>query len=168
MDAHTRWFNRVTGGASGRSAGAAADVSSATLNRQLARGALTPDMVIAIARGYGRSPVTALVETGYLTFDEAHHLDVVDSARLLSDQQLVRELARRVDDNEAAWQGTFDDVVDEATSPDNVVDLGARSNTGDEETRWAARQSDVPSPGEALHKHLDGLGEESQLGPDDD
>lgn len=116
MEQHTRWFRTITGNDSGRAAAAKSGMSVATVNRQLAREELSAEMVIAIARGYGQSPVTALVETGYLEAGEANNFDMVDSPRLLTDQQLIRELARRVDSNEDAWAGTFDEVVESSAT----------------------------------------------------
>lgn len=114
MKSHEVWFKTVTDGASGRAAALAAGVSVATLNRQLARGEIDPAHVIAIARAYGADPAEALAITGYLTPAEAAPLGPVAAMRLATDQALIRELARRIDSNAAAWSGTFGDVLDSA------------------------------------------------------
>lgn len=114
MNTHVVWFNTTTGGASGRAAALAAEIPVATLNRQLGRGEIDAGHVIAIARAYGQPPAEALAATGYLTAAEAGGR--ADALRLASDRALIREIARRIDANAAAWAGTFDEVVDGATA----------------------------------------------------
>lgn len=114
MKPHENWFSRTTGNASGRAAADRAGIPPATLNRQLSRGHLTAETVIAIARGYDVHPVGALVATGYLTEDEGLSSPVEELAHLMSDQALLRILAMRIDDNPNAWAGTFDEVLSDA------------------------------------------------------
>lgn len=187
MSTQEEWVSAVSGGASRRQVAADIGMPQSTYNRQANAGRFDAETVIAIARTYGIEPVSALAKLGFLTTDEAVKMDLHDAVRLLTDQQLVRELARRVDDNEAAWQGTFDDVVDDATrdltsgqpvtigTDDNIVTIdgkleAARSSgiTGDDDVDepWAARKSNAPSPGRARRDALDAAGEESQ-DPDD-
>lgn len=113
MTAHETWFARTTENASGRAAADLAGLPPATLNRQLGRGHLAAETVIAIARAYGAHPVGALVATGYLTPEEGGTLPTAEAAQLMSDQALIREVAYRVDSNPAAWTGTFDEVINE-------------------------------------------------------
>lgn len=128
MKPHENWFSRTTGNASGRAAADRAGIPPATLNRQLSRGHLTAETVIAIARGYDVHPVGALVATGYLTEDEGLSSPVEELAHLMSDQALLRILAMRIDDNPNAWAGTFDEVLSDG--PDvNELEARRRSNT---------------------------------------
>lgn len=117
MSNHNKWFTETTGNASGRAAAELAGIPPATLNRQLAKGELAAEFVIAIARAYKTSPVTALVATGFITLDEVDGTSLGDALRFASDQDLVRELAHRIDDEPTHWEGTFDDVVDRSASP---------------------------------------------------
>lgn len=112
MKTHMQWLTRLTAGDSGRTIAQKAGASVATINRQIGKEEVTAENVIAIARGYGQSPVEALAQTGYLTADEASGLPRESLADLLTDQELIRALALRVDDNEDAWEGTFTEVVD--------------------------------------------------------
>lgn len=115
MRDHNEWFRRTTNDASGRTAAAAAGIPIATLNRQLAKNHLSPEFVIAIARAYETRPVAALVQTGYLETSETGSMSADEVAELLSDQDLIRIMAYRVNADEAAWAGTFDEVIEEAT-----------------------------------------------------
>lgn len=93
---HLKWVKRLTRNASGRTIANQSRIPVATLNRQINKGIFTAEAVIAIARGYGESPVEALVATGYITSEEVTGVDEVSAPRLLTSQQLVQELARRI------------------------------------------------------------------------
>nr|DAW72259.1 MAG TPA: repressor protein CI [Caudoviricetes sp.] len=93
---HLKWVKRLTGNASGRTIANQSGIPVATLNRQINKGIFTAEVVIAIARGYGESPVEALVATGYITSKEVTGVDEVSAPQLLTSQQLVQELARRI------------------------------------------------------------------------
>lgn len=118
MTAHEKWLNVISGGASRRQVAVRAGLSQSTFNRQANAGRFDAETVIAVAKGYDGSPVAALVETGYLAPEDAG-LDADDMIKLLTNQQLVRELARRVDDNADAWAGTFDVVVEDARAEES-------------------------------------------------
>lgn len=110
MESHKNWFNRVTNGESGRSAAMKAGVSTSTLNRQLSKGEITAEYVIALARAFGESPSMALVATGYLKLDEVSSVDELEAVRSLDDQSLIRELAFRIDADPTAWFSTFGEL----------------------------------------------------------
>lgn len=139
MTNHKEWFDRITNYASGRAAGAAAEIPIATLNRQLGKGELSAEFVIALARAYGVSPTASLVQTGYLNPDEASDLTVAEMAELLTDQDIIRIMAFRINNNPEAWEGTFDEVIDSAEAPSgNVVQLNRPPATPDDEEIAAA------------------------------
>lgn len=115
MTDHTEWFNRITNNASGRTAATAAGIPIATLNRQIGRNEISAENVIAIARAYGARPVAALVQTGYLEPSEAGDVTIAEVAELLSDQDMIRIMAYRINKDESAWEGTFDEVIESAT-----------------------------------------------------
>lgn len=112
MKNHTRWFNQLTNNASGRAAADRAGFNPATLNRQLKRNELATEVVIQLARAYGRPPVRALLETGYLRIEETGTLTRAELAAALSDQELIAQIARRIDDDPSHWEGTFDEVIE--------------------------------------------------------
>lgn len=117
MTEHKEWFEKLTQNASGRAAADLANISPATMNRQLARNALSAETVIALARAYGRSPVRALLETGYLLPEETGMPSPEELLRSLSDQQVIADVARRIDSEPAHWVGTFDEVVERGSAP---------------------------------------------------
>lgn len=118
---HVDWFNRITGNASGREAASKAHVTISTLNRQLSAGRLSAEYVIEISRAYGVSPVKGLAATGYITHEEATGVSAAASADLLSDPDLIRSLAYRINADPEAWFGTFGELADEEAE---VIDLG--------------------------------------------
>lgn len=110
---HSDWFNRLTDGASGNAAAAKSEISVASLNRHLANGRLTAEEVIALSRAYGESPVKGLAATDHITHEEAIGMSVTASADLLSDPDLIRTLAYRINADPEAWFGTFGELSDE-------------------------------------------------------
>lgn len=133
MKEHKEWFEKLTQNASGRAAADLADISPATMNRQLARNALSAETVISLARAYGRSPVRALLETGYLLPEEAGMPSPQELLQSLTDQQVVSDVARRIDDNPAHWLGTFDEVVERETTPRLTPVSDAHASLPDED-----------------------------------
>lgn len=132
MQTHMKWLRRLAGDDSGRAIAHKSRVSVATVNRQISKEEFSPETVIAIARGYGQSPVEALAQTGYLTAEEAVGVPQEAMAELLTDQQLIRALAQRVDDNEEAWSGTFTEVVEDATNAAAATDVTRRDVSSDD------------------------------------
>lgn len=121
MTDHLKWIKGLAGDASGRAIANRSQISVATVNRQINKGVFTAEVVIAIARGYGESPVKALVATGYITAKEAIGINETSVAQLLTDRQLIRELARRVDSKGDIWEENFDSVVQSNTPSRNDV-----------------------------------------------
>lgn len=107
---HREWFGLTTNGDSLRRVEERTGLQRSTITRQLDRDELDANHVIAIAREYGVNPVHALADTGHLTHEEAHILPFRDE--MVSDQQLIRTLALRIDNNPGAWEGTFDEVIE--------------------------------------------------------
>jgi len=91
------------------------------VNRQINKGFFTAEVVIAIARGYGESPVKALVATGYITAKEAIGIHETSVAQLLTNHQLIRELARRVDSKDNMQEENFGSLVQSNTPSRNDV-----------------------------------------------
>lgn len=127
---HSEWFHRTTNGASGNAAAAKAGISVASLNRHIASEHLTAEEVIAISRAYGESPVNGLAATGHITYEEASGMTAAASAELLSDLDLIRTLAYRINADPAAWFGTFGELADQE---DELATR--RSNTTAEDVR---------------------------------
>ena len=66
MTDHSNWYRRITGDATERAAALRSGVTTSTLNRQLAKGELSAEVVIKLCRGYGVNPVEGLAATGHL------------------------------------------------------------------------------------------------------
>ena len=136
MTDHLKWIKGLVGNASGRAIANRSQISVATVNRQINKGVFTAEVVIAIARGYGESPVKALVATGYITAKEAIGINETSAAQLLTDRQLIRELARRVSSKDDIWEESFDSVVQQnAPSPDDgwqYAEMAAADDSPDE------------------------------------
>lgn len=142
MSDHITWYQLLTGGDTERAVATRAGITTSTLNRQLAKGHLAAENVILVARAYGQNTATALSATGYLTPEEAANSDG-DIAQLLTDRQLINELARRI--------GV---TSDELTSDgDNVVDI--QSAQPDTHLRYAAKRG-KPEPEEGDDDYGDG------------
>lgn len=129
------WLQSVTGGASRRQIAAAIGRPQTTFNRQADEGRFDAGTIIAIARHYRANPIIALVETGYLDAEEASKMSMQEVAKLLTDQQLIHELARRIDANESAWTGTFNEVIEGGSN-----DAGPKGHRFD-----SARDSELPA-----------------------
>lgn len=98
-----QWVRRVTRGDSGRKIAKAAGVHPATLNRQLADSALTPEMIVKIARGYGESAVPGLVAYGLLVDSDIAEVSIEDALERAEDEQLMDEVLRRMKGGSRAY-----------------------------------------------------------------
>lgn len=96
MDFET-WLTELIGEDTRRTASSKAGMAESTLSRQLSRGRLSPEMVIALCRAYDRSPVAGLIETGYINDYELHGPDVEIALREATNEQLLDEIMRRSD-----------------------------------------------------------------------
>lgn len=146
MKEHKDWFANLTQNASGRAAAELADIAPATMNRQLARNTLSAETVIALARAYGRSPVRALLETGYLLPEETGIPSPDEILQSLSDQQVIADVARRIDSEPAHWLGTFGEVIEREGTP---------------------HLTPVSGPSDSLHDDDDGVVREFDYDPDE-
>ncbi|MFW9214215.1 hypothetical protein ACOJA0_03455 [Corynebacterium amycolatum] len=127
----TAWLKELAGADTQKTISQKSGVKESTLSRQLSRGTFRPEMVIALCRGYNHSPVTGLIETGYLNEWETDGVGIPFALRKASNQQLLDEIMRR-SDPEALY--LFGDPTGEAIDYENVdapvTNLDAhRSNT---------------------------------------
>lgn len=111
MTAHTDWYDELTDHAPRTPAAEKAGISQSTLHNQMNRGRLSVETVLALARAYGRNPVIALAETGYVTPDEVEVGKSVAVAAFsldqISDKRLIAEFMRRINKSPAAWGFTL-------------------------------------------------------------
>ncbi|WP_288801768.1 hypothetical protein [uncultured Corynebacterium sp.] len=112
---HNEWIDRLIAQDSYRTAAGRIGTNGSTITRQLQRGALSPEMVIALCRAYDHPAVEGLVETGYLYPHEVKTPGVNLVLPKATNRQLLEEINRR-SDPEARHLFT-------ATDDSDVVDL---------------------------------------------
>lgn len=91
------WFKDLTDSSSLREAAEKSGVSKSTLSRNLDANTMTPETVIALCRAYDRSPVSGLIETGYINDYELHGPDIEIALHEATNEQLLDEIMRRSD-----------------------------------------------------------------------
>ena len=91
------WLTDLIGNDTRRVASSKAGMAESTLSRQLSRGSLSPEMVIALCRAYDRSPVQGLIETEYINDYEVQGPDVAIALEKATNQQLLDEIMKRSD-----------------------------------------------------------------------
>lgn len=163
-----RWIESLPGSPLVTQAAERAGIDRSTISRQLKRGVVSAENVIALARAYGHNEVDALVETGYVDAEAASRAGVPQALGYATNAQIYGEIMRRVDpDAVRLFRGGGDpDAIGVADAPTHVDDLAARRGRPLNE-RWAARDAGAPSEGELRAREADGLGEESQDPGDD-
>ena len=105
------WLDDLIQPDSRRTAAGKADYSQSTLSRQLDRGYLRPEMVIALCRAYGRSPVTGLVETGYIEPYETEGVSIPFALEQATNRQILDEIMRRSDPEARHLFGADEDTI---------------------------------------------------------
>lgn len=93
---HMKWLEATTGGDSAREIGRHADVSFRTVANQINREQLSAEVVIKIAEGYGKSPVRALVETGFIDEVWAKSVDPETAIWSLSEEEIANHVLDRM------------------------------------------------------------------------
>lgn len=93
---HTEWLTQTTGGDSARTVSKNSGVAGRTVLNQLDRNHFSAENVILIAEAYGKSPVRALVDTGYLDEQWAQAVDPATALRQVSEDDLADEVLRRM------------------------------------------------------------------------
>lgn len=91
------WLDELKGDDTRAAAAKKAGYSQSTITRQLSRGHIRPETVIALCRAYERSPVTGLIETGYINSWEADDVGIPFALENATNQQILDEIMRRSD-----------------------------------------------------------------------
>ncbi|MDY5840089.1 MAG: DNA-binding protein [Corynebacterium camporealensis] len=91
------WLDELIGADTRAVASKKSNYAQSTISRQLSRGHLRPETVIALCRAYDRSPVKGLVETGYINDYEIHGPDIEVALKEATNEQLLDEIMRRSD-----------------------------------------------------------------------
>ncbi|MDK8586592.1 hypothetical protein QP904_08930 [Corynebacterium kefirresidentii] len=133
------WLTDLIGEDTRATASKKADYAQSTISRQLSRGYLRPETVIALCRAYDRSPVSGLIETEYINDYELQGPDVEVALHEATNEQLLDEIMRRSDPQARYLFG----------------------NEGDEDTvGLAPHLTPVSGPSASLHDDDDGLVQE--------
>lgn len=111
---HNEWIDRLIGQDSYRTAAGKIGTNGSTITRQIQRGSLSPEMVIALCRAYDHPAVEGLVETGYIYPHEVETPGVNLVLPKATNTQLLEEIMRRSDpEARELFTATDDhDVVD--------------------------------------------------------
>lgn len=141
---HRAWIDGLIDGDSYRAAAEKVGTNGSTITRQLNKEHLSPEMVIALCRAYGRKPVDGLVETGYLQPWEIEGVGIDAAIDQATNKQLLDGIMRRSDPEARYLFGLDDDVINpEMDDRNNVVDL--RPDTPDDTTPDQG-EYDEPTP----------------------
>ncbi len=109
--AHEEWLLELIGTDSMRTAAQKTQYAQTTISRQLSRGNLSPEMVIALCRAYDRSPVQGLIETEYINDYEVQGPDVAIALEKATNQQLLDEIMKRSDPQARYLFGGDEDTI---------------------------------------------------------
>ena len=150
---HETWLMELIGTDSMRTASQKTEYAQTTISRQLSRGHLSPEMVIALCRAYDRSPVQGLVETGYINEYEVEGVDLAIALHDATNEQLLNEILRRSDSEARYLFGADGDpeVVDiDDTGDAQIYEIPSnRSETHVDTERYAAnRRKPEPEEGD--------------------
>lgn len=118
---HEAWITELIGPDTRREASKRAGMSESTLSRQLSRGTLRPEMVIALCRAYDRKPVDGLVETGYLQPWEIEGVGVEAALDKATNKQLLGAVMRRSDPEATYLFGLDQEVINPNMDSDGNV-----------------------------------------------
>lgn len=95
-----KWYEKTVRGDSVNAVAAKANVVQTTLDRQLKKGALSAEMVVAIARAYRVDVLDSLVKAGLITREEIKAHGVRGALRDALDVEIAQEVARRLGDGD--------------------------------------------------------------------
>lgn len=92
-----QWLAQITDDAAPTTAARRAGVQVSTMSRQVAKGVLSPETVVAIARAYHAPVLPGLVACGLITADEARVIAPMGTLLTdATDEALLDEVLRRI------------------------------------------------------------------------
>lgn len=124
------WYKKTVGNDSTNMVAENAGIVPASLYRQLPD-KLSPQSVVKIARAYGVSAIEGLVALGLLDDSDIRMLEISDSLKNASSDELLREIAARLDrdpslGDHAAWEGDPKDldryIAERDATDDEIAD----------------------------------------------
>lgn len=131
---HNEWLEKLPGSPSITAAARESGIQKTTLMRQLDRGHIPAENVIAIARAYDVNVVDALVATGHLERSETNLVGIAEALGYATNQQLLDEINLRVDpDAVRLFHGDGDVITPNFdATPDVGTHLYAADSSPDE------------------------------------
>lgn len=125
------WYTKTVRNDSTNMVAENAGIVPASLYRQLPH-KLSPQSVVKIARAYGVSAIEGLVALGLLDDSDIRMLEISDSLKNASSDELLREIAARLDRDpsladQPVWQGDPKDLDKDVTDEeiaDTISKLG--------------------------------------------
>lgn len=130
---HTEWIAAIAGNDSSRTIAKKSDIPDRTVLNQMDKGRFSAENVIRIAEGYSKSPVRALVDTGYLDEEWAKTVDPETAIWSLSEEAIANHVLERM--KLPGTHKVFQTPVDE---------LAERRNTPGGTTNDQSEQSETP------------------------
>lgn len=124
------WYKKTVGNDSTNMVAENAGIVPASLYRQLPD-KLSPQSVVKIAGAYGVSAIEGLVALGLLDDSDIRMLEISDSLKNASSDELLREIAARLDrdpslGDHAAWEGDPKDldryIAERDATDDEIAD----------------------------------------------
>lgn len=93
-----KWMQSIVGDDSLNVIASRADLVASTLYRNVEKGRLPPEVVVAVARAYRQPVLPGLVAAGLITQDEADlkALAAVEALQSATDDELASEIMRRL------------------------------------------------------------------------
>lgn len=143
-----KWIDSVRGNDSIREVARKAGINQATLSRQVNLDLLSYDVVRDVSRAYGRSVLSDLVTTGHLSHEDAGIGDIEAALHAATEEQLVAEVARRLDIPGATtlFDRPVSSAVADVTNVHQLRPSGDVSGDG-QDAREAASESIEPLEG---------------------
>lgn len=124
---HDDWLKSLPGAPSITAAARASGIQKTTLMRQLDRGTIPAENVIAIARAHKVNVIDSLIQTGYVREDEVTIIGVAQALGLATNAEILSEMELRVDPTSSRlFHGEPDDV----TPHFDDLEVRRRSNSG--------------------------------------
>lgn len=92
-----KWIETLPGEPLVTQAAERAGIDRSTISRQLKRGMVSAENVIALARAHGHNEIDALIETGYVASEALAGAGIPQALAQATNQQILDEISQRMD-----------------------------------------------------------------------
>lgn len=142
------WLEATVGQDSTNEIARRSGLTVSTVHRQRTSGALSPEVVAAIARAYGANVLDALVAHGVLLGTDIDTARALDGLRDASDEQLTAEIMRRLEGVADGDGGIFDEPNPPVNLNDHRRNDSGSGHAQDEYDKQAAARKRSDDRGE--------------------